>query len=211
MPCSRRRLLRRGTHQRTNLHIAVRVIVAARELAAVSQLLDLHAGNNACDIAGFEDFRKCVMEVRKAGSLGRVARHGDDLDFRMLLCRLLGKGLMTVGVGENDLAALVDAVDDGIIAGFILRDTVFPDSVGALIQAKLTHGLLNPDNVCIGIAFVFIADQNKASLEICVGRATAAIIFSRHVIIVRRIGDGVVVAAIGAAAYKQAGNHRKDQ
>ena len=47
---------------------------------------------------------------------------------------------MAVGVGDDDLAALIDAVDAGVIAGLVLADGVFPDDVAfADTPVSYTH------------------------------------------------------------------------
>ena len=48
---------------------------------------------------------------------------------------------MAVGVGDDDLAALIDAVDAGVIAGLVLADGVFPDDV-AFADAQSLGGFL---------------------------------------------------------------------
>mgnify|MGYP000196011249 CR=1 FL=1 len=72
---------------------------------------------------------------------------------------------MAVGVGDDDLAALIDAVDAGVIAGLVFADGVFPDDV-VLADAQSLGGFLDALDVGVGVAFVFVADQNDADLDV---------------------------------------------
>ena len=69
------------------------------------------------------------MEVCKAIRSGGVAGHSDELHVGIFFSGLTAEGLMAVGVGDDDLAALVNAVDAGVIAALVFADGVFPDDV----------------------------------------------------------------------------------
>ena len=71
---------------------------------------------------------------------------------------------MGEGVGENHLAALLDKINGGIVAGFVFRNIVLHDNL-IVSQAKRGDRRLNAFDVCIGIAFVLVAEENKADFE----------------------------------------------
>ena len=103
---------------------------------------------------------------------------------------------MAVGVGDDDLAALVDAVDAGVIAALVFADGVFPDDV-VLADAQSLGGLLDAENVGVGVAFVFVADQNDADLD--VGADSIAGGLSRSLFLGGSLGRGGAALLLAAA------------
>ena len=148
-----------------DLDLAVSRLVLVFDLAFVDELLQLHAGDNAADVTGFIDAGEGIVEVCKAIRSGGVAGHSDELHVGIFLSGLTAEGLMAVGVGDDDLAALIDAVNAGVIAGLVFADGVFPDDV-VLADAQSLGGLLDAENVGVGVAFVFVADENDADLDV---------------------------------------------
>lgn len=73
--------------------------------------------------------------------------------------------LMTEGVRDDELAALFREVDCCFIALFVLGDVVFVDDLIIAEVAGFFCGL-NALNVCVGVAFVFVADENCTDFEI---------------------------------------------
>ena len=106
-----------------------------------------------------------VVEIVEARSLGGIAGHCNKLHIGIFLSSLQAEGLMAVGVGDDDLAALVNAVDAGVIAGLVFADGVFPDDV-VLADAQNLGGFLDTLDMGVGVAFVFVADQNDADLDV---------------------------------------------
>ena len=148
-----------------DLDLAVSILVLVFDLAFVDELLQLHTGDDAADVTGFIDAGEGIVEVCKAIRSGGVAGHSDELHVGIFLSGLTAEGLMAVGVGDDDLAALIDAVDAGVIAGLVLADGVFPDDV-VLADAQSLGGFLDALDVGVGVAFVFVADQNDADLDV---------------------------------------------
>ena len=148
-----------------DLDLAVSILVLVFDLAFVDELLQLHTGDDAADVAGFIDAGEGVVEVVEARSLGGIAGHCNKLHIGIFLSSLQAEGLMAVGVGDDDLAALVNAVDASVIAGLVFADGVFPDDV-VLADAQNLGGFLDTLDMGVGVAFVFVADQNDADLDV---------------------------------------------
>ena len=161
--------------------------VLVGELALFLELVDLQTGNDAGNIAGFIDLRECVVEIRQVGLLRGVAGHGD---VGILLSRSLCIVLMAIGVREDERAALVDAVLNCGLAGFVFGNRILPDDVVRFGQAEVLAGFFNAVDVRKGIAFVFVADEHDADFDVLL------VAISR---------------GIAAAAGKQTGDHRKCQ
>lgn len=88
-----------------DLDLAVSSLVLVFDLAFVDELLQLHAGDNAADVAGLIDAGEGVVEVIKAVGSGGIAGHRDELHIGIFLSCQKAEGLMAVGVGDDDLAA----------------------------------------------------------------------------------------------------------
>ena len=142
------------------------------------------------------------MEVVEAGSLGGIAGHCNKLHIGIFLSSLQAEGLMAVGVGDDDLAALIDAVDAGVIAGLVFADGVFPDDV-VLADAQSLGGFLDALDVGVGVAFVFVADQNDADLDVgadSVASGLSGFVLSRSVGFFRGSG-GLFVGGLSRGGF----------
>ena len=71
---------------------------------------------------------------------------------------------MAVRVGDDQVAALFHALNALVVALFILGNVVAPDHV-VIGQTTGGHGLADALNVSIGVALVFVTDENDADLE----------------------------------------------
>ena len=140
--------------------------VGIGNFAFVHERLELHARNDAGNIACFVDAVKIVENVVKLGMLcslltGCVAENNVGI----LFCGADEVILMTEGVRDDELAALFREVDCCFIALFVLGDVVFVDDLIIAEVASFFCGL-NALNVCVGVAFVFVADENCTDFEI---------------------------------------------
>ncbi|MPM59090.1 hypothetical protein SDC9_105928 [bioreactor metagenome] len=187
-----------GNHFRIGIgaHIAD---VGIGDGAGIHQLLQLHAGHDTGDIAGLIDIVEEVAEIGESRGLGMSTGCVGKVNVGILLSGLHNIGLMTEGVGKNDVAALFRQIHGGVIAGLILFNRVFVDQIRGRIDAQRLAGGLDPLHMCVGVALVFIADQNCANLEIAVAGGVAA--GSRG-----RGGAGTAGTA-GVAAGGQAQDH----
>ena len=135
------------------------------------------------------------MEVIKAVGSGGIAGHRDELHIGIFLSCQKAEGLMAVGVGDDDLAALVDTVNAGVIAALVFGDGVFPDDV-AFADTQSLGGFLDALDVGVGVAFVFVADQNDADLDVgadSVASGLSGFFLSRSVGLFRRLSGLFVV------------------
>ena len=86
-------------------------------------------------------------------NIGMFARSADEVAF------------VTERVCNDEFAALVDEVDCCFVALFIFGNDVFVDDLIIAEVAGFFCGL-NALNVCVGVAFVFVADENCTDFEI---------------------------------------------
>ena len=178
-----------------DLDVAVGILVVGAQLAVSVQFGDLHAGDDTGSITSLVDLGESVMEVGQAGSLGGVAGHGDDLNVGIFLGNLLRKGLVAIGVGEDQRASLIDAVNNGIVAGLVFLDGVLPDNVVSLIQTEVGNGFLDAQDMCIGVAFVLVAHKNNTDFDI--GTGDDGVVAFTGVVASVRVGAGVGVVTGG--------------
>ena len=102
---------------------------------------------------------------------------------------------MAVGVGDDDLAALVDTVNAGVIAALVFGDGVFPDDV-AFADTQSLSRFLDALDMGVGVAFVFVADQNDADLDVgadSVASGLSGFVLGRSVGLFRRLSGLFVV------------------
>ena len=133
--------------------------------AGLDQLLDLHACDDTGDIAALVDGGKGVVEVIEAGNGGEVAGHGHKVDVRVLLGFLLHVGLMAVGVGDDQVAALADKVLGCVGGDAALSDLVLPDDL-VIGHAQLGGSFLDAVDVRGAVAFGLVAQNDSTDLDV---------------------------------------------
>ena len=209
----------------TDLNTAVLVVVLVGELAGLYELGNLHTGNNTGYVSGLIYAGESVGEVLQTGSLSGIAGHSDKLYIRILLSSLLSVALVTVGVGDDQLAALTYQVVASVFALLILGDVVLPDDL-ILRKTELFGSALDTQHVSVGVALVLVADENNAQLELGIslyGRSIEIADFGNAALsgsLIDFCGSsvssgsfvlgsfGVVLASSKSAAYEQ---NSKDQ
>ena len=181
--------------------------------AGVHQLLELHAGHHAGDVAGLIGVGEDVLVVVQAGGGGQVAGAGHEGHIGILAGGLLHVHLMAVGVGEDDVAALLRQVHGGVIAGLVLGDVVAEDhlGVGGIIgvggDAQPLAGGGEAGDVGLVIAGVDVVDADQADLHVLGGDA-GGLLFRAGGLTALLIGGGLLIVA---AAGRQAQDHGKGQ
>ena len=133
--------------------------------AGLDQLLDLHTGNHTGDIAALVHRGEGVVEVVAAGDGSKVTGHGNKVDIGVLLSLLDHVGLVAVGVGDDQVAALTDQVLCCIGGLAALGDLVLPDDL-VVAHAQLGSGLLDAVDMCGAVALGLIAQDDDADLDI---------------------------------------------
>ena len=177
--------------------------------AGVHQLLQLHAGHHAGDVAGLIGVGEDVLVVVQAGVGGQIAGAGHEGHLGIVRGGLLHVHLMAVGVGEDDVAALLRQVHGGVVAGLVLGDVVAEDhlGVGRVVgvgrDAQLFAGGGEALDVGRVVAGVDVVDADQADLHI---RGAAAGLLSGGVIC---CVAGVLLT--GATAGHQAQRHDQGQ
>ena len=153
----------------TDLHIAVRVKAVRLHIgcqgAALQQLCKLHACYHAGYIAGFIYFCKSVLEVGAAADGSKIAGHGYKRGIRIFLRCHDHEGLMSIAVGNDQIAALAYQVYCRIITGRVFCNFVFPYDL-ALIHSELFRRLADTVHMSLGITFGLVTDQDHAYLQI---------------------------------------------
>ena len=131
----------------------------------VQELLELHAGHHAGDIAGLVGVGEDVLQVGQAGGGGVVAGAGDEDHVLELGGSLLHVALMAVGVGEDDGAALLGQIHGGVVAVFILGHVVLDDELGVQVQAQVLAGGGQALDVGHVVAGVLVVEHDAAHLD----------------------------------------------
>ncbi|MPM21169.1 hypothetical protein SDC9_67612 [bioreactor metagenome] len=165
--------------------------------AGVHQLLELHAGHDAGDIAGLIDVVKVVGKVGHASGSGVGAGGVGKVDVGIFRCGLHEIRLVAEGVCKDDVAALLRQVDRGVVALLVFGNGIFEDQVFTGNTQRFA-GCLDALHVGEGVALVFVADQNRADLEIAGGGVAAGS---------RTLGSARVAGSAGIAAGGQAHHH----
>ena len=133
--------------------------------AGLDQLLNLHASDNAGDIAALVNSGERIVEIIEAGVGGEVAGHGHEVDIGVLLGFLDHVGLVAVGVGDDQVAALADQVLGGVSSLAALRDLVLPDDL-VVAHAQFSSGFLDTIDVRGAVAFGLIAQDDGADFDV---------------------------------------------
>ena len=136
--------------------------------ALIHHFLELEAGDEAGDVTGLKGHVERVVEVGQAGLERGVAGHGDELNVGGLLGGLLAVGLVAVGVGDDEVAALLDALDALVVAFLGLGDVVEPHDVG-VSQTDRGGRLADAVHMGEGVALVLVADEDDADLQLAAG------------------------------------------
>ena len=135
--------------------------------AFVDELLELHTGSDAGEVAALVDVGEGIVGVLKAIVPGALVGAADELDLGIVGSDLEHEGLEAVGVVEDELAALFGQLDVGVLAGGVFADVVLDDPVNidALGGERLGGGFLTADEV-VGVALVvLVADADQADLD----------------------------------------------
>ena len=133
----------------------------------VADLLGLHAGGDAGQVAGLKDLGEVVVVVGVLGAGGLVAGGVAELDLRVLLGQGDHELLVAEAVAEDDLAPGLDALLDGGGAGGVLAHVALDHQLAVRIQAAGLEGLLHAHHVVVVIAVVvLLADHDKAHLQV---------------------------------------------
>ena len=182
--------------------------VGIGDLAGVHEFLELHTGDDAGDVTGLKGHVERVVEVGEAGLERAVAGHGNDLDLGVLRGGELRELLMAVGVGDDEVAALLDGLNALVVALFVLGDVVEPHHV-AVAEARCRHGLADALDVGVGVAFVLVADEDGADLQ-AGGRGSRVSAAGRGAGSGGRRGAAAAAAGVaGGAVAAAAGDQRE--
>ena len=167
----------------------------------VHQLLELHAGHHAGDVAGLIGVGEDILVVIEAGTGSQVAGAGDKGHVGIIRGRILHEGLMTVGIGEDDVAALLRQIHGGVIAVLVFSNVVLKDDLAG-IDAQLLAGGGQAVDVGHVVAGVLIVDADEADLHGF--RGDAGILTAG-----RLLRTAVPAAGRQAQSHGQGEEHRK--
>ena len=159
---------------RPDLDVAVCVEVVLLEFIGLVHLNELHAGSDACKVSALIDVGKCVVMVGNARGVGKRTRCVAELHLGKFLCGLQDEVLMTEGIGEDDVAALIDEVGSGIVAFARFGDARLHDEVNALrvagsfdrideVLVVRRVAVVQGDEADLQRAVVFLAGSKQAS------------------------------------------------
>ena len=133
--------------------------------ARLDQVFDLHACDDTGDVAALVNGGEGVVEVVEVGDGGEVAGHSHEVDVRVLLGFLFHVGLMAVGVGDDQVAALADKVLGCVGGDAALSDLVLPDDL-VVAHAQLSGSFLDAVDVRSAVTFSLIAQDDGTDLDV---------------------------------------------
>ena len=148
-------------------------LLGSGDLASVDHFLQLQTGSDTNQVSAFVDRSESVVEVVQLFGVSHGTGGVAELDFGILFSSQNHVGLMTVGVGDDQVAALAHEVQRGVIAGLIFRNLVLPDDL-VVGDAEVLCGFLDTVHVCLGVTFGFVTDEDYANLEVSGCTAGAA-------------------------------------
>ena len=117
------------------------------------------------------------MVVGQALGVSAGAGAVAELNIGILLSGLDHERLMTEAVGEDDVAALVDHIDSGLIALLALGNVGLEDVVG-IGQTQVGDGFLGGVDEVLVIGGVLIVQGDEAHLDLGSGSITVAVTLS---------------------------------
>ena len=139
--------------------------VGIGDSAGIHQLLELHAGDNAGDVTGLIGVGEHILQVAQTGNGSGIAGAGHEGDVGIFLGNRLHVGLMAIGVGEDDGAALFCQIHNGIGTELVLRDVVSENDLGINVNAQLFAGSGQAVDVSHVITGVGVMDTDQTDLH----------------------------------------------
>ena len=139
--------------------------IGIRYGACVHELLELHTGYDTGYIAALEGVGEDVAVVIHAFLKGsHITGSGDELYFGIFHSSLQHEGLMAVGVGDYQSAALLNKVYSVVIALFIFGYIVLIDDL-VIGEAEGSLGAFNTFDMGHVITGVLVVYENNADLN----------------------------------------------
>ena len=135
------------------------------ELTGVDHLVQLQTGSDTGKVAALIDGGESVVVVGQALGVSAGAGAVAELNIGILLSGLDHERLMTEAVGEDDVAALVDHIDSGLIALLALGNVGLEDVVG-IGQTQVGDGFLGGVDEVLVIGGVLIVQGDEAHLDL---------------------------------------------
>ena len=152
----------------TGLHFGIGVSADVADLglvcgdgAGLDHLVELQARGDTAEEAAFIDGGKAVVVVGKTRGVGLGAGGVAELDLGVLLGDLDEEGLMAEGIGEDEVAALVDELLGGVSAFLTLGDT----GLEQVLNAQLLAGFLGRVDEVEVVGGVLVMQEDEAGLD----------------------------------------------
>ena len=134
--------------------------------ASIQQLLQLHTGDNAGDIAGLIRIGEDVLEVVKTGVGSGIAGAGYKDLVRILTGDLLHIGLMAVVSGEDDIAARFRQIDGVVSTGLVFGSVVLENDLRVYIDTQFFAGLNEAIDMSDIITGVCVVTTNQTDFHL---------------------------------------------
>ena len=134
------------------------------DLTGLDHLVQLHTGSNTGQETTLIDGGESVVIVGDTGGVSQRTGGVAELNIGNFLSGLQHVGLMAEGVGEDDVAAIIDQVHSGLVALAALGN-VGLDDVVSLSQTQVGNGLLGAVEEVQVIGGVLIMQADETNLD----------------------------------------------
>ena len=135
------------------------------DVAVFDHLIELETGSNTGEVTAFIDGGESIVEVAQTFGVGLHTGAGNKLHFRELLGGGESEGLMAEAVGDDEIAAGVNQLGGGVIAGLGLGDVRLHHDL-IVGKAELSgSGFRGVDEVEV-VGGVFIVQEDESNLDV---------------------------------------------
>ncbi len=134
------------------------------DLTGLDHLVQLHTGSDTGQITTLIDGGESVVIVGDTGGVSQRAGGVAELNIGALLSSLQHEGLMAEGVGEDDVAAVIDQVHSGVVALLALGDVGLQDVV-SLGQTQVGNSFHSTIDKVLVIGGVLIMQADETNLD----------------------------------------------
>ncbi len=135
------------------------------DIAVFDHLVELETGSDTGEVTAFIDGGKSVVEVAQTLGVGLNAGAGNKLHFGELLSGGKSEGLVAEAVGNNKIAAGIDQLGSGVVAGLGLGNVGLHHDLIVRETELGGSGFRSVDEVEV-VGGVFIVQEDETYLDV---------------------------------------------
>jgi len=135
------------------------------DVAVFDHLVELETGSDTGEVAAFIDGGESVVEVAQTLGVGLDTGAGNKVHFGELLGSGKSEGLMAEAVGDDEIAAGVNQLGSGVIAGLGLGDVGLHHDLIVGETDLGASGFRSVDEVEV-VGGVFIVQEDETDLDV---------------------------------------------